>query len=334
MRGVSELHEGYASSVAPSSPARPDRRVLAAFLATVVLGGSNAVAIKIGNGELPPFWGATMRFGLATALLAAIALVARPPWPRGRNLVGAILYGLIGFAAFYAFAYFGLVDAPAGVAGVLIGAAPLLTLLLAVLQRLEKFRWQGLVGSLVAAAGIAVVFGNQLGARVPVLSLLALFGSALCIAETNVVAKMIPPGHPISANLIGMAVGTVVLGVLSLIVGEDWTVPTGGRTWVSLLYLISFGSVALFLTYLYVLTRWTATATSYSLLLMPLWTVAAAALLLDELISLPFVVGGALVIAGTYIGAFLSPRLHGAPVCQPCEAAPAAVASDAQGTSG
>ncbi len=124
-----------------TTAARPDRNVLAAFLATIVLGGSNSVAIKIGNAELAPFWGATLRFGLATVLLAIIAVVARPAWPRGRSLVGSVLYGLFGFAAFYALAYFGLVDAPAGVAQVLIAGAPLLTLLLAVAQRLEKFRY-------------------------------------------------------------------------------------------------------------------------------------------------------------------------------------------------
>jgi O-acetylserine/cysteine efflux transporter len=311
--------------MAPTSPGNPDRTVLAAFLAILVLGGSNAVAIKIGNAELPPFWGATLRFGFATVLLAVIALVVRPPWPHGRTLVGAALYGLVGFAGFYAFAYFGLVDAPAGVAQVLFAGAPLLTLLLAVAQRLERFRWQGLAGSVVAAAGIAVIFGNQLGAQVPVLSLLALFGAAVCMAETNVVAKLIPPGHPISANLIGMAIGTVSLAGISLVVGENWAMPQGAGTWVSLFYLASVGSVALFLTYLFVLGRWTATATSYSLLLMPLWTVAAAALLLGESITLPFFLGGALLIAGTYIGAFLAPRHHDAPVCQPCEAAPAAV---------
>lgn len=139
--------ERYAARVEASGPPGPDRRVLAAFLAIIVLGGSNAVSIKIGNVELPPFWGATIRFGLATVILAGIALVARPPWPRGRNLVGAVIYGLIGLAASNAFAYLGLVDAPAGVAGVLIAVAPLLTLLLAVGQRLEKFRWQGLAGS-------------------------------------------------------------------------------------------------------------------------------------------------------------------------------------------
>ena len=292
------------------------------------------MAIKIGNTELPPFWGATLRFGLATVLLAVIALIVQPPWPRGRTLLGAGLYGLIGFAAPNAFAYLGLVEAPAGVAGVLIAVAPLLTLLLAIAQGLEKFRWQGLAGSLVAAAGIGVVFGNQLGAQVPLLSVLLLFGAAFCIAETNVIAKLIPPGHPISANLIGAAVGAVVLGAISLFVQEPWALPTEANTWASVLYLASVGSVALFLTYLFVLARWTATATSYALLLMPLWTVAAAVLLLNESINPAFVIGGALVIGGTYLGAFLSPRPHNAPICQPCEAAPVAVAAGTNGSTG
>jgi hypothetical protein len=67
---------------------------------------------------------------------------------------------------------------------------------------------------------------------------------------------------------------------------------------------------------------------------MPLWTVAAAALVLDESISPGFVIGAALVIGGTYIGAFLSPRPRDAPVCQPCEAAPAAVTAGAEGATG
>ncbi len=58
---------------------------------------------------------------------------------------------------------------------------------------------------------------------------------------------------------------------------------------------------------------------------MPLWTVATAAIPLDESINPAFVIGGALVIGGTYVGAFLSPRPRNAPVCQPCEAAPVAV---------
>jgi drug/metabolite transporter (DMT)-like permease len=161
---------------------------------------------------------------------------------------------------------------------------------------------------------------------VPLVSLLAAFAGAVCIAEGSVLAKLFSPGHPVLANAIGMSIGALVLGTLSLLAGETWTLPSEPRTWAAVLYLASVGSVALFLAFLFVLRRWTASATSYVLLLMPLWTVTAAALVLGEAVSGTFMVGAVLVLAGTYVGAFLKPRPRNAPVCQSAEALPAAVA--------
>lgn len=311
----------------------PDRTVQVAFVALIALGGSNAVAIKVGNVELPPFWGATLRFGLAAVIVVALALLLRAPMPRGRQLLGAALYGLVAFAGSYAFAYFGLTGAPAGVAQVVLALAPLLTLVFAVAHRLEPFRWHGLAGSMIAAVGILVVFGDQLSGDVPLVALLAMLAAAACMAESSVLAKLIPPGPPVGANAVGMSVGAVVLVAISLLAGERWSLPVATTTWLSVLYLASVGSVGLFLAFLFVLQRWTATATSYVLLLMPLWTVIAAAVVLGEQVRPAFGLGAVLVLAGTYVGAFLKPRPRRAPVCQPPEALPAGVAQAADAAS-
>jgi drug/metabolite transporter (DMT)-like permease len=60
----------------------------------------------------------------------------------------------------------------------------------------------------------------------------------------------------------------------------------------------------MFMFFLYVIERWTASATSYTLLLMPLVTAVAAALALSEPITVALVAGGTLVVAGVYVGAF------------------------------
>jgi drug/metabolite transporter (DMT)-like permease len=84
---------------------------------------------------------------------------------------------------------------------------------------------------------------------------------------------------------------------------ERWRLPTEVATWLSLGYLVVVGSVGLFMLFLYVLVRWSATATSYSLLLMPLVTIVAGAIVLDEPVRVPFLAGAALVLAGVYIAA-------------------------------
>ena len=64
---------------------RPAGPVLAAFVLVVLIGGSNFVAVRFSNRELPPFWGAGLRFAIAGALLLLFARWRRIPLPRGRG---------------------------------------------------------------------------------------------------------------------------------------------------------------------------------------------------------------------------------------------------------
>lgn len=283
-----------------------DPRLLGAFLTIVVLGGSNVVAVRLGMQDLPPFWSATLRFGLAVGVLAVLAVARRSPLPRGRTLVGALLYGTLNFALGYALMYTALVDVPAGLAMVVFALIPLLTLLLAVLQRLERLRSRSLIGALIATAGVAVSAGQGTTVAVPAIALVLLLLSALAAAEGGVLVKLVPPGDPVTANLIGMSVGTLALGALSVGTGEAIALPGDLLTWATIVYLAVIGSVGLFLCYLWLLSRWTASGTSYAVLLSPLWTLLLAAPVLGEPITAGAVAGGAIVILGTWLGAFSS----------------------------
>ena len=54
-----------------------ERVVLACFLASALLAGGNGVSIRFSNRELPPLWGAALRFSLAAALLLAVMAARR-----------------------------------------------------------------------------------------------------------------------------------------------------------------------------------------------------------------------------------------------------------------
>jgi drug/metabolite transporter (DMT)-like permease len=285
-------------------PTRPDNTTITAWLGIIFCGGSNAVAIRVGNVDLEPFWGATLRFGLAAAFLLALMLLRGAPLPRGQTASNVFLYGLLNFAGSYAFLYWGLVEATAAAAQVAISAGPIMTLLMAAGIGLEQFSWRRLAGTIIASAGILVVFRDQLVQGVSLVSLLALLAGSLCIAAAGVAAKKLPPGHPLSANAFAMLIGSIILGLVSLLASEEWSLPSEARTWASLMYLIVVGSVGLFSLFLFVITRWSATATSYALLPMPLVTATVAAIVLGERITRAFLVGGALVLGGVCFGVF------------------------------
>jgi drug/metabolite transporter (DMT)-like permease len=279
------------------------RATLLAFAVLVLVGGTNAVAIRFSNLELPPFWGAGSRYAAAALILWAIVLVRRIALPKGRALVGALLYGLLGTGASFAFVYWALLRVQASQAIVVLALIPLITLFLAWAHGLEALSWRRVIGALVAIVGIFIVVGAGLGTSVPVLSLLALLAGSVCVAEGSVIVKLFPQGHPVATNAVALAAGSLLLIGLSLVTGEAWILPATTTTWAVFIYLVLFGSVLMFILYLTVLTRWTASATSYSFLLFPVVTVPLAALLAGEVITTTFVIGGALGLFGVWLGA-------------------------------
>lgn len=143
-----------------------------------------------------------------------------------------------------------------------------------------------------------------IGMAVPLVSMLALLAAALCLAEGSVAVKRFPRSHPVGNNAVAMGIGAVMLIVVSLIAGEPRVLPSSAPTWLAIAHLVVIGSVVVFVLFLYVIERWTASATSYVLLLMPLVAVPFSAWVLNERITIGFLFGGILVSAGVYVGAF------------------------------
>jgi len=55
--------------------------------------------------------------------------------------------------------------------------------------------------------------------------------------------------------------------------------------------------------FVWIIGRWTASAATYALVLAPLVTIILGSWLIDEPITLKFLFGSLVVMAGTYIGA-------------------------------
>lgn len=295
----------------------PDGGTLSAFVVVVLIGGVNFVAVRFSNRELAPFFGAAIRFVIASFLLFAYVGLRRLPLPRGQSLLGTVIYGVLGFTGAYAFAYWALQALSAGVAAVIMASVPLLTLFFATIHRVEVFRARGLVGALLAIGGIAVLVAGAGDATIPFSSLLAMVGAAVCIAESGVVIKRFPPSHPAATNAVAMGIGALLLFTLSAGAKEDWLLPRSSSTWVSLGYLAGVGSLGLFGLYLFILKRWTASGVSYMLVLAPIVASVAGALLANEPVTRRVVVGGLIVLTGVYVGALSGHRKKGSPVAAP-----------------
>lgn len=291
-----------------SAPPRPDRATLLAFAGVVLFGGLNTIAVKQTVAELAPEWGAAVRFLAAGIIFAGLTVARTRAFPRGRALGGALLYGAIGFGAAFGLIYPALRQVQAGTAAVVIALSPLATYGLAVAQRQEAFRPRAVIGALAALAGVGLVFVEQLGAAVPLAALLLVAVGMVCLSEAAIIVKWVPRSDPFATNAVAMLTAGVLLLGASLALGEPQAIPTRMTTWIALGYITVFGSVVMFGLYLYGLARWSASAMSYSTLLLPFVSVTVATLLTGEDFSIAFFIGGLVMLAGVYIGAFGSGR--------------------------
>jgi drug/metabolite transporter (DMT)-like permease len=282
---------------------RPDRITMAAFAGVVLIGSLNIVAVRISNRELDPFWGASARFMMAAAVMFGLTLARRLSLPRGRSLTGALIYGALAFGLAYALFYRGAVAVPAGIAGVVMGSVPLVTVLLASAQRVEPFSLRALAGAIISGVGIIVIIAEPPGGSLAIGALLAILGAAAASAQSGIVVKRIPGSHPVTTNAVAMATGATLLLALSFAAGEAHTAPDSTSVWVALLYLGLIGSPVLFILYVTVLQRWTVTGASYQFVLFPPTTILLGAAIVDEPLTLALLVGTPIVLAGIYVGA-------------------------------
>ena len=280
-----------------------NRVAFMAFVSYSVLAGGNAVGVRISNQELDPFWGATLRFSLAAVLMLATMFLLGHRLPTGRALLGASLYGLLAFGGAFALAFYALVELEAGFGQILLAVVPLLTLLLAVVQRLEQLRTSAVVGAVLAVVGVVTMSGLTLHGSIPLPSVLAAVGSAICFAQASITIKRFPESHPIVVNAVGMTVGAIFLAGLTLLTGSHVALPHQADTWWALAYMVIIGSAVVFTLYVVVLEHWDASRANFGFVIVPIVTVLISAQLLDEQVTIGLAVGGTLVLAGVYLGA-------------------------------
>lgn len=285
----------------PRAVESPARSVLAAFVAIVFIAGANVIVVRVSNAELAPFWGAGFRFLVAGAILGVAALAMRLPFPKGPALLGTFVYGFLAFGVSYALAYWSLVGLTAGLFAVLIALVPLLTFFLAWAHGLETFRWRGLLAALIVVGGIAVILAEQLSLNVPVRYLIGGLLTPVAMAESGIAAKLLPRTHPITTNAVAMIVGAVFLCLFSVQQSEVRALPQQTRTIAAVLWLVLFGSIVMFVLFLYIIARWSASATSYQMVLSPIVAIALAWIILHETVTWLFVLGSIVVLGGVYL---------------------------------
>ena len=162
----------------------------------------------------------------------------------------------------------------------------------------EKLDGWKLVATLVAFAGVVVVFASELQTRAQAFALLAVLGAATLAALSSVMLRVIPPQPVVPTVTLGCAASAVLLLGASLVAREPIALPATARDWAPVVYLAVAGSIGAFGLYTWLLNQWRASSAALVGVVVPVVAVAVGAIAGHERLAWTTLVGGALVLAG------------------------------------
>jgi len=282
------------------------RHALLALL-VVAIWGTNFVVIKSALATLPPLLFAALRFTLA--FLPAALFVARPRVPLRTlgaygTLIGAGQFGLMFIAMRN--------DITPGLASLVIQTQVFFTIGLAMVFGRERLQRVQVVALALAAAGLAVIAWHTDAATTP-LGLALVLAAALCWAGGNTVAQRAGK-VPILGFMVWSSLFAVPpLLVLSLLLEGPSAMAQGlsrshWGTWAAVLWQSLGNTLFGYGAWAWLMARYPAAAVSPLALLVPMFGMAASALLLAEGLPAWKLGAAALVIGGLALN-LLWPRL-------------------------
>ncbi|MFI5529554.1 EamA family transporter [Kitasatospora sp. NPDC051853] len=299
------------STAAPTTPASPLRSITpavwAALAVVYVVWGSTYLAIRVVVETMPPFLSATARFIPAGLLLLALvaarsgtaALRATP-----RQLASAALVGLMLLLGGNGMVVLAERDVPSGLTALIIAVVPL-WLVLARWATGQRPSWTTVAGVLLGLVGLAVLSSSGLSGDVEPLGVGLILLATLSWAGGSFLTKRLTmPANVFATSAYEMIAGGLGCLAVSLFKGEPQRfqpAEVSTASWLGLAFLVVFGSIVAFTAYAWLLQAAPLPLVATYAYVNPVVAVLLGWLILAEPLTLPVVLGGAIVVAAVVL---------------------------------
>lgn len=286
-------------------------RTLIAFAIVYVVWGSTYLGIRVAVETIPPFMLSASRSFVAGILLFAFARWRargeQRPLPSRAEWRGAWLMGFLMFVLGNALLSWAETRIDSGLAALLVGAIPLWVVIL------DRFSPWGSGKGVTIQKGLGVALGlvglgllvwpsgsGHGGVRMDPLAIgLLMFGSMGWAVGTVIAPKLTLAKDKVENAAMSMLTGGVMVLVIALIRGERLVLSAvSGRSLVSWVYLVSFGSMLAYSAYVWLVAHVEAGKIATYALVNPIVAVFLGWLLVGEAVTPRMLLATVIIIAG------------------------------------
>lgn len=284
---------------------REERLNLAAYLAVCIFWGSTYLAIRIGVQDFPPMLFAGFRFLIAGGVILGYAAMKGYAFPtrlqdyKDFGIVGLFLLlggnGLVVYAEQWVHS---------GITALLVATMPLFMALIEFfVSKDQRISARGWIGLFIGFGGVCwLVFSKELmGAVDPAGAAMLLLACFLWAAGSVYAKKVKATGSVVSHIGIQMLAGGVSLTTIGLITGELAHLQLTSRGLGSMAYLIVFGSIIGYSSFIYLLGKWPAARVGTYAYVNPVVAVLLGAVILHESLSATVGVATVIILSGVLL---------------------------------
>jgi len=285
-------------------PSPPGLRVPGAFAAIYILWGSTYLALHFGVKDIPPFLFIAVRSLIAGCLLYGWARLRGAPPPTRTHWSHAVVAGTLLFAGGQAVLAWSQRRVASGISAIIIATIPIwMTLLEAVRGTQRVLTPRVIAGLLLGLGGIvllaepAAVFSSD---PVDPVGIAALLLAAISWSFGSLRSRESPgpSSTPLAAGM-SLLAGGVLLVVVGLVIGERITRDAfSPRAIASLAYLVVFGSLVAFASYVWLMKVSTPSRVSTYAFVNPIVALVLGWIFANESLSPRTLTAAGLLVGG------------------------------------
>ena len=276
-------------------------RTIMALGIAIIFWASAFSGIRAALEDFSPGPMALFRFGVASLVLLAIVLLRGMPLLAKKDVPFFLVLGFLGISVYHVALNYGEITVTAGSASLLIGSAPIFTVILAKIFLKEKLSLRGWVGIIVSFGGIALIsLGEGEGYAIDAGALLILL-AAICVSIFFVFQKFLHNRYsPFQITTYSIWAGTMFLLIFlpGLI---DEMANASSANILTVVYLGVFPAALAYMVWNYALSKVPASILASVLNITPVLAIFIGWVWLDEVPTMLAIVGGVAAITGVVI---------------------------------
>lgn len=282
-----------------------DKKVYVAYIALCFFWGTTYLAIRIGVTHFPPAFFAGIRFAIAGLIMLMYA------WYRGfsiptkfKSLIRLSIIGLFLLVGANGTVVWAEQWVHSGIASLVVATVPLfMALIETILPNTKGIGLKGWIGLIIGFIGVVfLVYSNLNTESINFIGVGALLFASLMWSIGSLYSKSIEIEGSIFSKIgIQMLAGGIVLLLIGFINNEFKQIHFTVSGLFSLLYLIFFGSIVGYGSYIYVLQKWPAAKAGTYAYVNPLVAVILGWLILDENMSFSILFSAFIILTGVFL---------------------------------